>query len=64
LKQIKGISSLLKGSSQFWKGTFTNLGNNFCSCTRPVDMIEDNNEISSDENLLKINDKIKSKKIK
>jgi hypothetical protein len=25
---------MLKGSSQYWKGTFSDLGKNFCQCNR------------------------------
>ena len=46
---MKGISSALKGSSRFWKGTFSNIGKNFCSCARREDIIEN----SSDEDALK-----------
>jgi hypothetical protein len=35
---MKGMSSFLSGSSNYWKGTFSNLGKGFC-CDQPEDMI-------------------------
>lgn len=40
LKQMKEFSSVLNGSSDYWSSTITNLGKNFCSCTRPEEFIE------------------------
>jgi len=34
LKQMKGLSSVLNGSSGFWTDKISNLGKEFCSCTR------------------------------
>jgi hypothetical protein len=40
LKHAKEISNLLKNSSGYWKGTFSNLGKNFCGCARGEEMLE------------------------
>ena len=47
---MKGISSVLKGSSQFWKGTFNNLGKNFCNCTRGENLGENINGEETESN--------------
>ncbi len=31
---MKDLSSVINSSSQYWKGTFSELGNNFCDCAR------------------------------
>lgn len=68
LKQIKGLSSVLRGSSGYWTEKLSNLGNEFCSCTRGViepnaemeveKKIEDQNNFNSDLIYLKGNKKI------
>jgi hypothetical protein len=31
---MKDLSLVLNNSSQYWKGTFSDLGKNFCDCSR------------------------------
>jgi hypothetical protein len=38
---MKEFSSVLNGSSDYWSSTLTNLGKNFCSCTRPEEFVEE-----------------------
>jgi hypothetical protein len=49
---MKEFSSVLNGSSDYWSSTLTNLGKNFCSCTRPEEFIEhdiNNKEVEKEQ---------------